>query len=79
MKDQVDALRARGIAARCLNSSLTPEEARLVREDAQAGKVKLLYVAPERLASAGFGRFLERIRVRLVAVDEAHCISPVGS
>ena len=78
MKDQVDALRARGIAARCLNSSLTPEEARLVREETQAGKVKLLYVAPERLASAGFGRFLERIRVGLVAVDEAHCISQWG-
>ncbi len=78
MKDQVDALRARGIAARSLNSSLTSEEARLVREEAQAGKVKLLYVAPERLASAGFGRFLERIRVALVAVDEAHCISQWG-
>ena len=78
MKDQVDALRARGIAARCLNSSLSSEEARLVREETQAGKVKLLYVAPERLASAGFGRFLERIRVGLVAVDEAHCISQWG-
>ena len=78
MKDQVDALRARGIAARCLNSSLSSEEARLVREEAHAGKVKLLYVAPERLASAGFGRFLERIRVGLVAVDEAHCISQWG-
>ena len=78
MKDQVDALRARGIAARSLNSSLSSEEARLVREEAQAGKVKLLYVAPERLASAGFGRFLERIRVALVAVDEAHCISQWG-
>ncbi len=78
MKDQVDALRARGIAARCLNSSLSSEEARLVREEAHAGKVKLLYVAPERLASASFGRFLERIRVGLVAVDEAHCISQWG-
>ena len=78
MKDQVDALRARGIAARCLNSSLSPEEARLARNEAQRGEVKLLYVAPERIAASGFQRFLGTIEVALVAVDEAHCISQWG-
>lgn len=78
MKDQVDALRARGIAARCLNSSLSPEEASDVRRETRAGAVKLLYVAPERVAAPGFSRFLDEIEVALVAVDEAHCISQWG-
>src|SRR3954453_14062362 len=50
MKDQVDALRARGIAAARLDSSLTPEESQRVHSDLREGKLKLLYVAPERLA-----------------------------
>ena len=78
MKDQVDALRARGIAARCLNSSLASSEAEAVRNEARNGKLKLLYVAPERVAASGFLPFLDQLRVRLVAVDEAHCISQWG-
>ena len=78
MKDQVDALRARGIAARCLNSSLSAQEAASVREEARNGELRLLYVAPERVAAPGFVPFLDRVAVGLVAVDEAHCISQWG-
>ena len=78
MKDQVDALRARGIAAGCLNSSMGPDEAGEVRRAALRGDLKLLYVAPERIALPGFPGFLERLSVGFVAVDEAHCISQWG-
>ena len=78
MKDQVDALRAQGIAARYLNSSLTPEEAAQVRQEARRGAVELLYLAPERVAAPGFPNFLDQLEVGLVAVDEAHCISQWG-
>lgn len=78
MKDQVDALRAHGIEAAALNASLSPEELEGVLRTARAGRLKLLYVAPERLASAVFRRLVSELRVSLVAVDEAHCISEWG-
>ena len=78
MKDQVDALRARGIAAGCLNSSMRSDEAGEVRRAALRGDLKLLYVAPERVALPGFPDFLRRLGVGFVAVDEAHCISQWG-
>ena len=78
MKDQVDALRARGIAAGCLNSSMGADETGAVRSAALRGDLELLYVAPERIALPGFPGFLERLRVGFVAVDEAHCISQWG-
>jgi ATP-dependent DNA helicase RecQ len=78
MKDQVDALRARGIAATYINSSLTRGE----REERYAavaqGEYVLLYVTPERFRKTEFVEAIRRRNVRLLAVDEAHCISQWG-
>ena len=78
MKDQVDSLRANGIAAAFINSTLSYEEIGHVRARVQRNAVKILYVAPERLALPGFRDFLARLHISLVAVDEAHCISMWG-
>ena len=78
MKDQVDGLKSNGIAAAFLNSSLTFAEMRRVQAQAQQGVLKILYVAPERLSNPAFQNFLARLKVSLVAVDEAHCISVWG-
>ena len=78
MKDQADALNANGIAARFINSSLPPQEMAEVQAQLGKGQVKLLYVAPERLALEGFRRILRRLRIALIAIDEAHCISEWG-
>jgi ATP-dependent DNA helicase RecQ len=78
MKDQVEALEARGIAAARLDSSLTPAEAAGVYESIHTGRLKLLYIAPERLTSEHFVARLSRAKVAMMAVDEAHCISEWG-
>ena len=78
MKDQVDALNANGIPARYINSSLTSVEIESVQDQVNRGEVKILYVAPERLALTGFRRFLQGVNLSLIAVDEAHCISEWG-
>jgi ATP-dependent DNA helicase RecQ len=75
MKDQVDALKANGITAEFLNSSLSAKEENLIIEQGLKGKLKLLYISPERLSSAGFIELLSRLKVSMFAVDEAHCIS----
>jgi ATP-dependent DNA helicase RecQ len=78
MKDQVDGMRAGGIPATFLNSSLAQGESRARLRGLHHGEFRLLYVAPERLMLSGFLSDLQRWNVRLLAVDEAHCISEWG-
>ena len=78
MKDQVDALRAKGIAAARLDSTLEREEYEKVLASLGDGTLKLLYVAPERLSNEGFRAKLKKLEIALVAIDEAHCISEWG-
>jgi ATP-dependent DNA helicase RecQ len=78
MKDQVDALRARGLPAAFINSTLTGSEVSDRMARAQRGELRLLYVAPERFDVPGFAERLKAIGISLLAVDESHCISEWG-
>ncbi|MEM7240559.1 MAG: DNA helicase RecQ [Pseudomonadota bacterium] len=78
MRDQVAALRAMGVPAGALHSANTPEESEAVFEALEAGRLKLLYLAPERLANPASRLLLSKIKPSLLAVDEAHCISEWG-
>ncbi len=78
MRDQVRALREAGVAAGALTSGNTEEETQAVFRALDAGELKLLYMAPERLASGGTTTLLRRAGVGLIAVDEAHCVSQWG-
>ena len=80
MKDQVDALRLNGIAAAYLNSTQTYSEQESVLAEARAKKLKLLYLAPEKLLGNGMAllRTLQACGISLIAIDEAHCISHWG-
>ncbi|MEQ8366835.1 MAG: DNA helicase RecQ [Roseicyclus sp.] len=78
MRDQVRGLREAGVEAGALTSGNTQDETDAVWAGLEAGTLKLLYMAPERLASSGTERMLKRAGVSLIAVDEAHCVSQWG-
>lgn len=78
MKDQVGSLKDNNIKATYLNSSLGIREERAVKEEIQKGGTKLLYIAPERMLKPEFIDFMSALKVSLIAIDEAHCISEWG-
>ena len=78
MKDQVDNLKKRGIPAAAIYSGMHPDEIDIILGNCRFGNTKLLYISPERLATAKMRESLKQMKVKLLAVDEAHCVSQWG-
>lgn len=78
MQDQVQGLRGNGVEAAFLNSTLKPNELRQIENDFVDGKIKLLYVSPEKVVAQDFITLMKAAKLSLIAIDEAHCISSWG-
>ncbi len=78
MKDQVDGLKANGIPAAYINSSLRFEQIKQIKSELLENRISILYVAPERIVLLDFLSFLQNLNINLIAIDEAHCISEWG-
>lgn len=78
MQDQVSSLKANGIAAAYFNSTLNLSEQQALIEEVMQAEIRLLYVSPEKLMTEEISRLISRVKVNLIAVDEAHCISQWG-
>jgi ATP-dependent DNA helicase RecQ len=77
MKDQVDKLNELSLKAELINSTISTYDKQIILNDVSKddGSVKFLYIAPERLNSEDFIRVVSKVKIALVAIDEAHCIS----